>query len=174
MPVRIPHIFRESLLNNPFCPISVPRFHNTTQSFFCLKIILFFICSSFFQAHSYPAAFPLFSLARNFFLYCKMGMDQQKIHKNNDPENAMSEKDKVQSNDRKMKQDFPGYPHNPASEDVLKADHNWRTDFSNENDTTATGSESIRAERPTEEENELKNGSDRGLRRHDVDPGKTG
>jgi hypothetical protein len=100
-------------------------------------------------------------------------MDQQKVNKTNDPANAMDEKDKVQSNDRKMKQDFPGYPHNPAGEDVLKEEKNGRTDFSNESDTTATGSESVRAERPTEAENELKSGSDRGLNLHEVDPNKS-
>lgn len=98
-------------------------------------------------------------------------MDQN-IKKTNDPANAMDRKEAVESNDRKMKQDFPGYPHNPASEDVLDGKLNWKTDFSNESNTTATGSESVREQRPTEEENELKNGSDRGLLNHDVDPGK--
>ena len=113
-------------------------------------------------------------------------MDQQnEIKKTNDPENAMDTKEEVRSNDRKMKQDFPGYPHNPASEDVMKPENNWRTDFSNESDTTATGTESVRDERPTEEQNEttaqprndalgtdeeLKVANDRGLRVHDVDP----
>lgn len=96
----------------------------------------------------------------------------QRIDKNNNPENAMNSEEKVHSNDRKMKQDFPGYPHNPASEDVLDEQKNWRTDFSNESDTTATGSESLKGDRPTAEENELKNGNDRGLNFHEVDPEK--
>lgn len=99
-------------------------------------------------------------------------MTQGKLNKTNDPENAMDSKDKVQSNDRKMKQDFPGYPHNPASKDNLDESMNWKTGFSNESNTTATGSESIREERPTEEENELKSQNDRGLLKHDVDPDK--
>jgi hypothetical protein len=98
-------------------------------------------------------------------------MDQQ-IHKNNNPQDAMDKKEKVNSNDRKMKQDFPGYPHNPASEDVLDGKQNKRTDFSNESDSTATGSESRREERPSAEDNELKKGSDRGLNMHEVDPEK--
>lgn len=105
-------------------------------------------------------------------------MNQRKIHKTNDPENAMDSKEKVHSTDRKMKQDFPGYPHNPASEEVMKEEKNWQTDFSNESDTTATGSESVRGERPTEADNELKNdnersflsGNDRGMMLHDEDP----
>jgi hypothetical protein len=104
-------------------------------------------------------------------------MGQQEINKSNSPDGAMDRKEAVNSNDRKMKQDFPGYPHNPASEDVIKGDPNWSTDFSNESDTTATGSESVRDERPTERENEvdseekeLRTGSDRGLSVHDVDP----
>jgi hypothetical protein len=105
------------------------------------------------------------------------------IRKNNNPANAMDTREEVKSNDRKMKQDFPGYPHNPASEDVMKEEKNWRTDFSNESDTTATGTESVRkGERPTAEENEvssgqdskdeeeIRRGSDRGLRKHEVDP----
>jgi hypothetical protein len=103
----------------------------------------------------------------------------QKINKTNDPANAIDRQDKVQSNDRKMKQDFPGYPHNPASEDEFKTDRNWRTDFSNESDTTATGSESVRGERPSEADNVIKDeeeraflkGNDRGMRLHDEDPG---
>ena len=98
-------------------------------------------------------------------------MDQN-IKRTNDPANAMDRKEAVESNDRKMKQDFPGYPHNPASEDVLDGELNGKTDFSNESNTTATGTESVRDQRPTEEENELKKGSDRGLLKHDVDPGK--
>ena len=123
-----------------------------------------------------------FVLARYFFHYAKRDMDE--IRKNNNPANAMDTREEVKSNDRKMKQDFPGYPHNPASEDVMKEEKNWRTDFSNESDTTATGTESVRRdERPTEEENEIstgkdagddeenKKGSDRGLRMHEVGPG---
>ena len=104
-------------------------------------------------------------------------MDQHEINKTNDPAGAMDRKEAVNSNDRKMKQDFPGYPHNPASEDVIKGDPNWRSDFSNESDTTATGTESVRAERPTEKDNEvpaedaqLKSENDRGLNMHEVDP----
>lgn len=82
----------------------------------------------------------------------------------------MNQKEKVHSNDRKMKQDFPGYPHNPASEEALDGKMNRKNDLSNESDTTATGTESVREERPTEKENELKSGSDRGLNMHDVDP----
>lgn len=106
------------------------------------------------------------------------------IRKTNNPANAMDTREEVKSNDRKMKQDFPGYPHNPASEDAMKEEKNWRTDFSNESDTTATGTESVRKdERPTEAENEISNrqdskddeeirkGSDRGLNVHEVDPG---
>ncbi len=103
-------------------------------------------------------------------------MNQDKIDKENDPANAINKKEEVQSNDSKMKQDFPGYPHNPAGEDVLKPENNWRTDFSNESDTTATGSESVREERPTEAENKtneteevLKSQNDRGLNMHNVD-----
>lgn len=99
-------------------------------------------------------------------------MDQHDIKKTNDPANAMNRKEAVESNDRKMKQDFPGYPHNPASDDVLDGDMDWKTDFSNESNTTATGTESVRDKRPDNEENELKDGSDRGLQRHEADPGK--
>jgi hypothetical protein len=101
----------------------------------------------------------------------KKNMDQEKQHRSNDPSNAMDRKEEVRSNDRRMKQDFPGYPHNPASEDVLNEKKNRITDFSNESDTTATGSESIREERPTEEENSLKSQNDRGLNMHDVKTG---
>jgi hypothetical protein len=97
-------------------------------------------------------------------------MDNQKPDKNNDPVNAMNSKEKVDSSDRKMKQDFPGYPHNPTTEDSLDEQVNWKTDFSNENNTTATGSESIREDRPTNDENDLKSGNDRGLNMHEVDP----
>lgn len=105
-------------------------------------------------------------------------MNQEKTNKTNSPEQAMKSKDEVHSNDRKMKQDFPGYPHNPASEDNLDEQKNWRTDFSNESDTTATGSESVRGERPTEEDNSTGNdderkflsGNDRGMMLHDEDP----
>ncbi len=102
-------------------------------------------------------------------------MNQQEPNKTNNPENAMDTTGKVQSNDKKMKQDFPGFPHNPAGKDVLKRENNWRTDFSNESDTTATGSESVREEKPTEKENEVsdkyfKSSNDRGLTMHDVDP----
>ncbi len=106
-------------------------------------------------------------------------MDQKKINKTNDPANAMSRTEDVHSNDRKMKQDFPGFPHNPASEDNLNDDRkNWKTDFSNESDTTATGSESVRGERPTEKDNSTGNeeersflkGNDRGMMLHDEDP----
>jgi hypothetical protein len=90
------------------------------------------------------------------------------INKTNDPQNAMNHKEEVHSNDRKMKQDFPGYPHNPAGEDNLDD----RTGLSNESNTTATGSESVREERPTAEENELKSQNDRGLQMHDADNGK--
>jgi len=104
-------------------------------------------------------------------------MKPQKPNMMNDPANAMSETNDVVSNDKKMKQDFPGFPHYPAGEDVLKPENNWRTDFSNESDTTATGSESVRGERPTAEDNqttetdkELKSQNDFGLNMHDVDP----
>jgi hypothetical protein len=53
----------------------------------------------------------------------------QEINKTNDPANAIDSKDKVNSNDRKMKQDFPGYPHNPASEEEFKDEKNFRTDL---------------------------------------------
>jgi hypothetical protein len=103
----------------------------------------------------------------------------QKINKTNDPANAIDRKDKMNSNDGKMKQDFPGYPHNPASEEEFKEQKNFRTDFSNESDTTATGSESVRGERPTEQDNEIRNedersflsGNDRGMMLHEEDPG---
>jgi hypothetical protein len=106
-------------------------------------------------------------------------MNQKKIDKTNDPANAMSRSEDVHSNDRKMKQDFPGFPHNPASEENLTDEQrNWRTDYSNESDTTATGSESVRGERPTEEDNSTGNedkrsflsGNDRGMMLHDEDP----
>lgn len=104
-------------------------------------------------------------------------MDQQKIPGKNDPANAMNNKEAVQSNDRKLKQDFPGYPHNPASESEMKEEKNWRTDFSNENDTTATGSESVRGDqRPSEDENRFDENerqflseNDRGLTMHEED-----
>jgi hypothetical protein len=101
-------------------------------------------------------------------------MAQQNIDKNN-PANAINSKEKVHSNDNKMKQDFPGYPNNPASEEQLKKDKNWKTDFSNESNTTATGSESVRGERPTTEKNKSGNederGNDRGMMLHEEDPG---
>jgi hypothetical protein len=120
-----------------------------------------------------------FVLARIFYYCPKMEMDQQKVNKTNDPANAIDRKEKVHSNDRKMKQDFPGYPHNPASEEVLKEGTNRRTDFSNESDTTATGSESVRGKRPTERDNKISgesekeflSGNDRGMMLHEEDPG---
>jgi hypothetical protein len=77
-----------------------------------------------------------------------------------------------------MKQDFPGFPHNPANEEAFKEGKNFRTDFSNESDTTATGSESVRGERPTEQDNNTSDddgrtfleGNDRGMMLHDEDP----
>jgi len=80
-----------------------------------------------------------------------------KPSKNNNPSNAMSAKEDVRSNDKKMKQDFPGYPHYPAREDVMNpANNNGIVELSNEDNTTATGSESVRGEqRPTESENEV-------------------
>lgn len=102
-------------------------------------------------------------------------MNQQKGNKTNDPNKAIDSKEKVQSNDRKLKQDFPGYPHNPANEDTMKEQRNWKTDFSNESNTTATGSESVRGERPTAEDNKTKEqkdflkGNDRGMMLHDED-----
>ena len=106
-------------------------------------------------------------------------MDQQKINKTNDPKNAMKSQQNVHSNDRKMKQDFPGYPHHPANEENLNDKRNWKTDFSNESNTTATGSESVRDERPSEKDSEVKDeeskaflkGNDRGMLLHDEDPG---
>ena len=82
----------------------------------------------------------------------------------------MDSKEKVQSNDKKMKQDFPGYPHNPASEEAMDENLDRKNEVSSESDTTATGSESVREERPTAGENELKSENDRGLNVHDVDP----
>lgn len=106
-------------------------------------------------------------------------MDHQKINKTNDPANAMKDQEDVHSNDRKMKQDFPGYPHNPASEDEFKEHKNPRMAFSNESDTTVTGSESVRGERPTEKDNDVQkgnekdflSGNDRGMMLHEEDPG---
>lgn len=73
----------------------------------------------------------------------------------------------------KMKQDFPGYPHNPASEDVMDGSMNWETDFSNESNTTATGTESVRGDRPSEQQNEIDgrekdflSQNDRGMIKH--------
>jgi hypothetical protein len=98
-----------------------------------------------------------------------------KINKNNSPEQAINRQEEVSSNDRKMKQDFSGYPHYPASENALnRRDENDSTELTSEDDTTATGSESVREQRPTGEQNstgskeELKKGSDRGLMQHDV------
>lgn len=92
--------------------------------------------------------------------------------RNSKPQQSASDRPEADpgSNDPRMKQDFPGYPHFPASREELKTEKNWRTDFSNESDTTATGSESIRDERPSEKDNEIeepkqeeKRGNDRGL-----------
>ncbi len=93
----------------------------------------------------------------------------------NDPKNAMSSVEDVHSNDKKLKQDFPGFPNNPASEDnLVEEQRNGKTDFSNESDTTATGSESVRGDRPTEEDNSVyedeRSGNDRGMILHDEDP----
>ncbi|HEX6913710.1 MAG TPA: hypothetical protein VF145_00630 [Chitinophagaceae bacterium] len=101
------------------------------------------------------------------------------LNKRNDPDKAMDRESKVKSADKRLKQDFPGYPHNPASNEAMKDERNWRTDFSNPENTTATGTESVRGKRPTAGQNsldsstsdgsteELKEGSDRGLNMHD-------
>jgi len=62
----------------------------------------------------------------------------------------------TRSNDRKMKQDFPGYPHHPAGEDTLGEKGAERAAAAHEGETTATGSESQRGERPQESDNEVK------------------
>jgi len=105
-------------------------------------------------------------------------MAEKNIDKTNNPANAMSSVEDVHSNDNKLKQDFPGFPHNPASEDNLVDEQkNWKTDFSNESNTTATGSESVRGERPTTADNSTGNddedflsSNDRGMMLHKEDP----
>ncbi len=43
----------------------------------------------------------------------------------NDPDEAMSTPEKVQeSNDNKIDEDFPGYPHYPAKDDILNPENN--------------------------------------------------
>ncbi len=83
--------------------------------------------------------------------------NSSKPARNNDPSNAMNAKEDVRSNDKKMKQDFPGYPHYPAREDVMNpSNNNGIVPLTNEDNTTATGTESVRGEqRPTAEENEV-------------------
>ncbi len=53
----------------------------------------------------------------------------------NNPEEAMDTPDEVeQSNDEKIDQDFPGYPHYPAKEDILDPEnHTERVDLDVEN-----------------------------------------
>ncbi|HEX2607971.1 MAG TPA: hypothetical protein VHK91_11350 [Flavisolibacter sp.] len=46
--------------------------------------------------------------------------DQNSQNRENDPSKAMDSKQEVaQSNDEKTDQDFPGYPHYPAKEDIM-------------------------------------------------------
>src|SRR3954469_9061906 len=60
--------------------------------------------------------------------------DKQKIAENN-PSKAMDSKREVEkSNDEKIDQDFPGYPHYPAKDDILNPDnYNERVDLDVEN-----------------------------------------
>jgi len=99
-------------------------------------------------------------------------MAEKNIDKTNNPANAMSSVEDVHSNDNKLKQDFPGFPHNPASEDNLVDEQkNWKTDFSNESNTTATGSESVRGERPTTADNSTGNDDEDFLFSKNLIPG---
>lgn len=78
-------------------------------------------------------------------------------------DNAMDTSREVsQSNDKKTKEDFPGYPHYPANKDMMsKTNINNKVDLDSENNSTATGSESVREdEAPTEGENELSDKDD--------------
>jgi hypothetical protein len=48
------------------------------------------------------------------------GQDGQPNHGNNDTKEVIDTPGEVQeSNDEKIDQDFPGYPHHPAEEDIL-------------------------------------------------------
>lgn len=50
----------------------------------------------------------------------KRDQDRESRIPENDPSNAMDSKREVeQSNDPKIDQDFPGYPHYPAKEDIM-------------------------------------------------------
>lgn len=82
--------------------------------------------------------------------------NSSKPSRKNDPSKAMDTRGEVRSNDKKMKQDFAGYPHYPAREDVMNPENNnGIVELSSEGNTTATGSESVRGDqRPTEGENE--------------------
>lgn len=86
-------------------------------------------------------------------------------------EQQQNEQD-VQSNDPRVKQDFQGFPHHPASPEDMDEEVNWKTDFSNESNTTATGTESVRDERPSRSDNQTGNEkdflsqNDRGLNLH--------
>ena len=53
----------------------------------------------------------------------------------NDPEEAIDTPEKVEeSNDEKIDQDFPGYPHYPAKDDILNPENNTeRVDLDVEN-----------------------------------------
>lgn len=53
----------------------------------------------------------------------------------NDPDEVIDEPEKVEeSNDEKIDQDFPGYPHYPAKDDILNPDnYNERVDLDVEN-----------------------------------------
>lgn len=63
-----------------------------------------------------------------------------------------------QSNDKNIKKDFPGYPHYPASEDIMNQ-KDKRVE-NNEVNSTATGSDSeTDKEQPTESDNELEEAS---------------
>jgi hypothetical protein len=54
--------------------------------------------------------------------------------KNKPAEKAMNEKKDVKnSNDKKIDQDFPGYPHYPAKDDIMHQDE--RVKLSTENDS---------------------------------------
>jgi len=82
----------------------------------------------------------------------------------NEATNPMNTSKEVSnSTDNKTKQDFPGYPHYPANEDMMaKNNIDNKVDLDSEDNSTATGTESVREdEAPTEgdnavEEDELK------------------
>lgn len=61
-------------------------------------------------------------------------LNEEKPEQNNNPEEAITTPQEVpESNDEKIDEDFPGYPHYPAKEDLLDPRNSKRVDLDIEN-----------------------------------------